>query len=358
MLLYKYLGPERIDVVSGKAIRFTQPSHFNDPFEFRPAIDQLFSKQFLDDHIIRQLVSSPEVFRDHVISHLRDFYLRSPSELVISVFKKLTFLHMHCTNRDGFRSKEMTAQESVAHKFVGECISTCTDQDIIHIQAKMIRELLEVNPIILPAIQLWLSQHMIAALSSEHKWLFAEGFSKAADLHIGVLSLSEIWDNLLMWAHYADSHRGFVLAFDSNHSFFDQRKTADDLIRYLRQVKYTQERPKLTLTDLLNPELSHDERVDLFLDSFIFSKGAVWSYEKEWRMLMALEDADYQLENGDIYLFRYPPEMLKSIVMGHRAGSDLIRRMKSILNDDDLRHVKLLQASTEESDYRLIQKEI
>src|SRR5689334_12905182 len=35
-----------------------------------------------------------------------------------------------------------------------------------------------------------------------------------------ILSLSKIRNNLLMWAHYCDSHRGFVLGFDSTHTFF------------------------------------------------------------------------------------------------------------------------------------------
>jgi|SRR5580658_5344823 hypothetical protein len=39
----------------------------------------------------------------------------------------------------------------------------------------------------------------------------------------GVLCLSEAPANLLMWAHYADSHRGFVVEFDPASPFFCQR---------------------------------------------------------------------------------------------------------------------------------------
>src|SRR5205085_7717375 len=34
-----------------------------------------------------------------------------------------------------------------------------------------------------------------------------------------ILSLSKVPNNLLMWAHYCDSHRGFVIGFDSTHKF-------------------------------------------------------------------------------------------------------------------------------------------
>jgi hypothetical protein len=40
------------------------------------------------------------------------------------------------------------------------------------------------------------------------------------DSKYGILSLSETHDNLLMWAHYADHHRGFVIQFDETHPFF------------------------------------------------------------------------------------------------------------------------------------------
>ena len=51
-MLYKYLAPERIDVLQKRRIRFTPPGAFNDPFEFRPVLKTLASdpefQQFID----------------------------------------------------------------------------------------------------------------------------------------------------------------------------------------------------------------------------------------------------------------------------------------------------------------------
>ncbi len=44
---------------------------------------------------------------------------------------------------------------------------------------------------------------------------------RAANSHIGALSLSETFSNVLMWSHYASQHRGYVIAFDASHAFFD-----------------------------------------------------------------------------------------------------------------------------------------
>lgn len=38
MILYKYLTPDRIDVLQNCMVRYTQPGAFNDPFEVKPYI--------------------------------------------------------------------------------------------------------------------------------------------------------------------------------------------------------------------------------------------------------------------------------------------------------------------------------
>src|SRR5207302_2679902 len=53
----------------------------------------------------------------------------------------------------------------------------------------------------------------------------SEMLSKNINKHIGVLCLTEVPDSQLMWSHYAGSHKGFVIEFDSQHSYFNQRRT-------------------------------------------------------------------------------------------------------------------------------------
>jgi hypothetical protein len=44
MTLFKYIRPERIDVIENLEIRFTQPDALNDPFELRPHFDSLVAE--------------------------------------------------------------------------------------------------------------------------------------------------------------------------------------------------------------------------------------------------------------------------------------------------------------------------
>jgi hypothetical protein len=51
MILYKYLPAARLDVLEHKRIRFTQPGDFNDPFEFRPQIQEVVSDKQVQSYV-------------------------------------------------------------------------------------------------------------------------------------------------------------------------------------------------------------------------------------------------------------------------------------------------------------------
>jgi hypothetical protein len=60
----------------------------------------------------------------------------------------------------------------------------------------------------------------------------------------GVACFSAAADNLLLWAHYADGHRGFCLEFD----------TSDPVFEKIQRVGYTQEWPVTGIDVLGRPE--------------------------------------------------------------------------------------------------------
>jgi hypothetical protein len=45
--LYKYLVPERFDVLRNAKVRFSQPMALNDPFEMKPYFEGMASDLFL-----------------------------------------------------------------------------------------------------------------------------------------------------------------------------------------------------------------------------------------------------------------------------------------------------------------------
>lgn len=110
-----------------------------------------------------------------------------------------------------------------------------------------------------------------------------------------IFCMSQVWDSVLMWAHYADSHRGFAVGFDMSHPFFDFEKPYGT-----RKVRYCKSRPKSTEINIM------DE---------MYYKLDVWSYEQEWRLCRDVYKADETI-NNNIYLFRIPKESIKSVYFG------------------------------------------
>ena len=110
-----------------------------------------------------------------------------------------------------------------------------------------------------------------------------------------IFCMSQVWDSVLMWAHYADSHKGFAVGFDMSHPFFDFEKPYGT-----RKVRYCKSRPKSTEINIM------DE---------MYYKLDVWSYEQEWRLCRDVYKADETI-NNNIYLFRIPKESIKSVYFG------------------------------------------
>lgn len=66
--LYKYATPDRVDVLEGLKIRFTQAAVLNDPFECSPAFSDLFPSDEMEaasrrdgDAVIKYYPGSPEM---------------------------------------------------------------------------------------------------------------------------------------------------------------------------------------------------------------------------------------------------------------------------------------------------------
>jgi Protein of unknown function (DUF2971) len=159
--------------------------------------------------------------------------------------------------------------------------------------------------------------------------------------HVGTLCLTEIPDSLLMWAHYGASHTGFVVGFDTSNSFFHSPRSEKDEFYHLRRVSYRATRPGGALLDLDSPEM-------------FLCKSEHWSYENEWRILKPLKDASsvISLPSGDIHLFVYPREAIKSITFGMRSAEPLRAELRRQLKSrQEYQAVDLYEAYADQTNY-------
>ena len=143
----------------------------------------------------------------------------------------------------------------------------------------------------------------------------------------GTVCLSETHDNLLMWAHYASVHRGFVVEFDANYffNFADESEDKTWLFEVSR-VKYREMRVLDEPKDWADYwHLTHHE--------IETTKSTHWSYEQEWRMTRPLKGADsivldandgkHRRDNSNhlIHLFSVPKKYISRIIFGARTSN-------------------------------------
>jgi len=155
-------------------------------------------------------------------------------------------------------------------------------------------------------------------VQTEELQLVAPAIDKLLSLNVGVLCLSEVRDSILMWGHYTDSHRGVVVGFDSTNPFFSKRGNDLDDFGFLRQVNYQLDRPQVKLTDTTSL-------------AWFQTKSADWAYEKEWRIVRPLSEADrVDMNPSPVCLFEFAPDAVREIVVGMRAAPSLIQEIRDI----------------------------
>src|ERR1051325_9989452 len=172
MNLYKYVAPYLVPILQTGLIRFTPPARFNDPFEMRP-----YYKALADEHDVTQVLAEQSM-EDILNDELKLAYTRVPNEV----------------------------QRLVPPEFLSSFANA-------------------IAPLAVHAMP-----DILEGLTAALRKPLTEGFNE----HVGVLSLTEKADNLLMWAHYAQQHTGFVIEFDADNSFFHQRRKESDEFGYLR----------------------------------------------------------------------------------------------------------------------------
>lgn len=125
----------------------------------------------------------------------------------------------------------------------------------------------------------------------------------------GVACFTTKNDNLLMWAHYADAHRGICLAYRAKYEPF---------VGKLHYVNYVREVPHVSYA-MCNNEPGADDLLRILYRT----KSYEWHYEEEWR-------AFYDRPNR---LFEYPVGILKGIYLGARVRREIVDGLREIFRD-------------------------
>ena len=97
---------------------------------------------------------------------------------------------------------------------------------------------------------------------------------------VKVLCLSEVWDSLPMWAHYADNHRGVVLCFRDVDDHDSPYKVAKPIDYSDQPPRFLDEEAVARIAVGLRAGLGRD-----VINKLCLWKSPEWAVEHEWRIL-------------------------------------------------------------------------
>ena len=154
---------------------------------------------------------------------------------------------------------------------------------------------------------------------------------------MGIVCLSEAYDSLLMWAHYANDHCGMCVEYE--------------LLEFNRQlgfspvpIVYSKERVSIHTLETLEREMQ-----GIFIES-LTSKSPEWSYEKEWRIIRddgACGDR-WDAENKGALLAAVRP---KSVTLGCMVKLEFEKSVKAYCEENQ---INLFRMERDKMLYRLL----
>jgi hypothetical protein len=297
MTLYKFASAEIGQrILLDRLIRFTQPPALNDPFDSKPLVSDFFSGDQLRP-FIEGMSSSEGVVQYASDKVLSDYYEQLPPLL---------------------RAQFIVAQwVEYARPLAFAALQRLLDDKGLTLPELITKKMSENTE--------------LHRLKTEQ--MLQESISK----YLGVLSLSAECNHNLLWAHYADSHKGIAIGFNQSHPFFTD----------VKEVEYVTSRPSLSIREAVGIE----DKAKKAAISTVFSKNIDWSYEHEYRMVRPLANAQKsdQIDcfGFTIYLFRFPESCVHEVILGARISPERVVSIKNILSDDLYKHIKLFRAQCE-----------
>ncbi|MDD5281484.1 MAG: DUF2971 domain-containing protein [Candidatus Omnitrophica bacterium] len=120
-----------------------------------------------------------------------------------------------------------------------------------------------------------------------------------------IFCVSETNDNLLMWAHYTDNHKGAVIKLKC----IPEKDTA---LCVAKPVLYSTNMPLLKVEELFNSPQQISRKI---LDEILFTKSLDWQHENEWRVILMKQQDGCDFDMRGIF-----EEELDTIYLGCRIS--------------------------------------
>lgn len=178
----------------------------------------------------------------------------------------------------------------------------------------------------------------ILKLKKEFEVISAELIKEWSSLisHFRVLSLTTKGDNLLMWSHYANEHKGVVIKFKENLSLGRPIK-----INYYDGHQRLNDFFNKTIALIIKEEVDagfSDENTDKLSDitlkvmlNYFFMKMSEWQYESEYRIVYEKDHSKIKNINADLDVLAINENDIECIIIGSSVSLLRARRLKFLI---------------------------
>jgi len=150
---------------------------------------------------------------------------------------------------------------------------------------------------------------------------------------VGICSFSSVRQNQLMWAHYADEHKGFCIGFDevslkeTSDKFHSQVVEYQDDLPYkgvIERIKFFEATPDANSAHSISGDI---------LSSVTGIKYTNWEYEREVRLM-----------KPNFGVMRFSPSAVVSIAFGLRMEDRDKQTLSKLLSGQEWEHLLWFQA--------------
>ncbi len=158
-----------------------------------------------------------------------------------------------------------------------------------------------------------------------------------------IFCMSEVPDEILMWSHYADQHRGAVVEFKCV-------PTLDTTFNVASRVTYSSVKPTFGTFEEWFDHASGRKEIDPMEMSkvYSFTKSLHWQYEREWRFALKKKAA-----SSDLFEYRdILPQELNAIYLGCRMPDADKERIIGLVKKF-LAHMHVYQSHPDQTEYKL-----
>jgi len=145
--------------------------------------------------------------------------------------------------------------------------------------------------------------------------------------------------NILMWSHYADSHKGFCIEFKNSHI-------------QAEKVNYTSKIPQISLLELIKIEYGLKSNIGNSLKSAFNTKLPIWKYENEYRHQPGDSMKQHRvgkdgLSGTNDYTFEFIESVIFGCNMDTKSKNEIILKLP--------KHIKFKQAIKKNNKIEIIQ---